>query len=103
MAVIGNSSSGIIEAPCFHVPTVNIGDRQKGRLMPDSVICCEPKKDEIILAIKKAISENFCQEVKGMSNPFGDGETSKQIVSVLKEEFEKNGNINLMKKFYDIM
>jgi GDP/UDP-N,N'-diacetylbacillosamine 2-epimerase (hydrolysing) len=103
VAVIGNSSSGIIEAPCFHVPTVNIGDRQKGRLMPDSVICCEPKKDEIILAIKKAISEEFCQEVKGMSNPFGDGETSKQIVSVLKEEFEINGSINLMKKFYDIM
>ena len=102
VAVIGNSSSGIIEAPCFHVPTVNVGDRQKGRLMPDSVICCEPKKGDIVLAIKKAINEDFQKEVQKMTNPFGEGNTSKLIVDILKDVYEKKGSIGVVKKFYDI-
>ncbi len=62
--VLGNSSSGITEAPCLHVPTVNIGDRQKGRLMPDSVICCEPKSEAIIEAMKKAFDVDFREKLK---------------------------------------
>lgn len=100
--VVGNSSSGIIEAPCLHVPTVNIGDRQKGRLMPDSVICCEPDKGAIIAAIHQAVSEDFYHKVQTVTNPFGDGETSKKITKILKFIFEQEGSVSILKNFYDI-
>ena len=100
--VIGNSSSGIIEAPCLHVPTVNIGDRQRGRLMPDSVISCEPDCESIVKTISTAISDDFRQKVKTMDNPYGDGETSDKITQILKEVFEKNDKIYIKMKFYDI-
>lgn len=101
-AVIGNSSSGIIEAPCLHVPTVNIGDRQKGRLMPESVLCCEPVNDAIEETIRKAISDNFYRKVQFMKNPYGNGETSEKIVDILKSVFAREGRIGIVKKFYDI-
>lgn len=100
--VIGNSSSGITEAPCLHIPTVNIGDRQKGRLMPDSVICCEANKESIVSAINKAVSEDFNKKVWNMTNPFGSGETSKKITEILKIMFEQEGSIGIIKNFYDI-
>lgn len=100
--VIGNSSSGVIEVTCLHIPTVNIGDRQKGRLMPGSVLCCEPEKKSIISAISKAISDDFYKEVQRMPHPFGDGETSKKITNILKMVFEKEGSIGVIKDFYDI-
>lgn len=100
--VLGNSSSGITEAPCFHVPTVNIGSRQKGRLMPDSVLCCEPEKDAIIEAIEKAISVEFREKVKIMKNPFGDGDTSEKITSIIRSIFDQYGDIGIEKAFYDI-
>ncbi|MCI8282103.1 MAG: UDP-N-acetylglucosamine 2-epimerase (hydrolyzing) [Lachnospiraceae bacterium] len=100
--VVGNSSSGIIEAPCLHIPTVNIGDRQKGRLMPDSVLCCEPEKNAIIEAIKKATSDDFREKVKVMTNPFGDGNTSEKITSIIRSTFDKYGDIGVVKDFYDI-
>ncbi|WP_026499376.1 UDP-N-acetylglucosamine 2-epimerase [Butyrivibrio sp. WCD2001] len=100
--VLGNSSSGITEAPCLHVPTVNIGDRQKGRLMPDSVICCEPESEAIIDAMKKAVSDDFREKVKAMTNPFGDGNTSEKITEIIRSIFEKDGNIGIVKNFYDI-
>lgn len=100
--VIGNSSSGIIEAPCLHVPTVNIGDRQKGRLMPDSVLCCEPKKAEIVETIKKAVSDDFRKKVQTMTNPFGGGDTSEKITEIIRSTFEKCGDIGVMKVFYDL-
>lgn len=100
--VLGNSSSGITEAPCLHVPTVNIGDRQKGRLMPDSVICCEPKSEAIIEAMKKAFDVDFREKVKTMTNPFGNGDTSEKITQIIKTTFEKYGEIGIMKDFYDI-
>lgn len=100
--VIGNSSSGITEAPCLHVPTVNIGDRQKGRLMPESVLCCEPEKEAIVSAVSKAISDEFRQEVLTMTNPFGNGDTSEQIVKILQKVFEEEGNIGVVKDFYNI-
>ena len=100
--VIGNSSSGITEAPCLHVPTVNIGDRQKGRLMPDSVLCCEPEKKAIVETIKKAISEDFSKKVQTMSNPFGNGDTSERITEIIRTTFEEFGKIGVIKEFYDI-
>ena len=99
--VIGNSSSGIIEAPCLHVPTVNIGDRQKGRLMPDSVICCGTDKREIICAIDRAISEDFRNLVNNMTNPFGEGATSESITKIIRSVFDKYGDLRVKKHFYD--
>jgi len=100
--VLGNSSSGIIEAPCLHIPTVNIGDRQKGRLMPDSVLCCEPKSEAIIKTIKKATSIDYRNSVKTMTNPFGNGKTSEKITEIIKAAFDKHEKISVTKKFYDI-
>lgn len=78
--MIGNSSSGIIEAPAAHIPTVNIGDRQRGRLMAESVICCLPEKDAISAAITQALTPEHQAITRKMSSPFGDGNTSEQIV-----------------------
>jgi len=96
--VIGNSSSGLIEVPAFKKPTVNIGDRQKGRLKASSVIDCPENKEDIILAINKALSQDFRQNLKHTISPYGEGDTSSRIVKVLK-------NIDLSsiltKRFYD--
>lgn len=78
-AVVGNSSSGLYEAPSFRKPTVDIGDRQRGRLAAASVIHCAPQKDAIADAIAKA-STLDCSTVE---NPYGDGETSGKIVHIL--------------------
>lgn len=99
--VIGNSSSGIVEAPCFGIPTINIGDRQKGRLRADSVIDCSPEKEAISKSIKKAVSKEFQAAAANTVNPYGDGDTAKHIVETVKL-FLKSGNINLKKRFYDI-
>ena len=100
--VIGNSSSGIAEAPCLHVPTVNIGDRQKGRLMPESVLCCSPKKEDIVKTIKIAISNEFHEKIKTITNPFGTGDTSNRITEILLELFKGKERIGVIKRFYDI-
>ena len=99
-AVIGNSSSGIIEVPSFGVPTVNIGDRQKGRMQAESVIQCQPNQEDICRAIDLALSDSFRSRIKHVKNPYGDGDTSKKIVSVLEQRF--SGEIDLKKTFYDI-
>lgn len=99
--MLGNSSSGISEAPSMKIPTVNIGDRQKGRVMADSLICCGTTKDEIIKAMNKAMETDFRNKVKMVESPFGDGNTSDKIIAKIKAEF-KRGQINLKKKFYDI-
>lgn len=95
--VLGNSSSGIIEAPSLGVPTVNIGDRQKGRIMAGSVLCCEPEQKQILAAMEQAMHMAGGR----WENPYGDGGTSRKIVSVLKGWLEE-GRIDLKKKFYDI-
>lgn len=99
--MLGNSSSGILEAPAIHVPTVNIGDRQRGRLQAESIINCEPKKDAIVAAMKKAMSPEFRKIAANVKNPFGDGHISEKIVAVL-QDFLVNKKIDLKKKFYDI-
>ena len=98
-AVIGNSSSGLIEAPSFSVPTINIGNRQKGRIMAKSVINCSEKSVEIIEAIKKAISEDFKNSIRHCKNPYGDGTAIPKIIKVLKSQ---NLTGILFKEFYDV-
>ena len=94
--VLGNSSSGIIEAPALGTPTVNIGNRQKGRLMADTVISCENSKEEITAAMKKAAK----MEHK-VSSVYGSGSTSEKITEAIKQFLEKDIN-HLEKKFYDL-
>lgn len=96
-AVIGNSSSGIIEAPSFERPTVNIGMRQKGREAARSVIHCEPNSISIRDTIAKAISPDFQQFVTTVENPYGQGSASRQIVDILKYQ-----NPSLLKGFKDL-
>ena len=98
--VIGNSSSGLVEAPTFGIPTVNIGARQKGRLQASSVINCEPNAISIKQAIDKALTAEFRRVAKEAINPYGDGNTSEKIVEVIKE-YVLGEKINLKKKFYD--
>lgn len=99
--VIGNSSSGIIEAPSFGIPTVNIGDRQKGRIQSDSVINCTASIKAIYDAINLALSDDFSQKARKTVNPYGDGHTSVRIVNVIKE-YVLEDKIDLKKRFYDI-
>ncbi|MBP7529882.1 MAG: UDP-N-acetylglucosamine 2-epimerase (hydrolyzing) [Syntrophorhabdaceae bacterium] len=79
-AVVGNSSSGIYEVPSFGKPTVNIGDRQKGRLTAASVINCEPAARQVREAIEKA----FSMDCSRIENPYGDGQSSARIVEIIK-------------------
>lgn len=102
VAVIGNSSSGLIEAPSFLIPTIDIGDRQKGRIRADSVIHCEPIKSEICKALDMALSLEFKEKIKKVQNPYGNGDTSKKIAKILKENLLTQ-RIDLKKQFYDII
>ncbi len=99
--VIGNSSSGIVEVPCFGIPTINIGDRQKGRLRAESIIDCAPKEEEIERSIEKAMSHSFREIANKAKNPYGDGDTSLLIVNTVKSILQ-TGAIQQKKKFYDI-
>ena len=99
--VLGNSSSGILEAPSFHVPTVNIGDRQRGRIRAESVVDCLPCREDIVRAVKKVISPDFQKIVEKVQNPYGDGNTSEKIVRILEKELGRK-ELDLKKKFYDI-
>ena len=83
-AVIGNSSSGICEAPSFRIASVNIGSRQKGREMASSVINCMPNKKSIETAIKKVYDSRFQTLLKSAVNPYDSGNTSEKIVSIIK-------------------
>lgn len=99
--VLGNSSSGIIETPAFGVPTVNIGDRQRGRLQSESIINCEPDKDSIRKAVEKAMSSEFKDACRRVVSPYGDGHTAEQIAKKIVEVVREN-KIDLKKKFFDI-
>jgi GDP/UDP-N,N'-diacetylbacillosamine 2-epimerase (hydrolysing) len=98
-AVVGNSSSGIIETPSFGIPTVNIGDRQKGRERANSVIDTEPDCESIAASIKKTVSSEFQVFCKSVKNVYGDGDTTLQIMSILKS---KPIPQNLKKHFFDL-
>ena len=97
--VLGNSSSGLTEVPSFKKTTINIGDRQKGRIKATSIIDVSPVKEEILSAIKRAYSKEFEQILKDTTNPYDGGNPSKKMVKILKE-IELEGI--LKKKFYDV-
>ena len=83
--LVGNSSSGIIEAPSFHLPVVNIGTRQKGRERSINIIDTSYEKMDIKKAIERALSPEFRDEIKDSINPYGDGQASPRIASILAE------------------
>ena len=100
-AVIGNSSSGIIEAPILNVPTVNIGNRQNGRLKGPSIIDCKANKKFITKAIDKALSQDFNDYIaKSNQNIYGKGNTAHKIGKIIERVINKK--IDLKKEFYDI-
>ncbi len=98
--VIGNSSSGIIEAPSFHIPTVNIGNRQEGRVRGRSVIDCSCAAEEIIGAVHKAQEMKKNGALLSEGNPYEGVETSSRILQVIKERLA--GGLDVKKRFYDI-
>lgn len=99
--VLGNSSSGIIETPAFHVPTVNIGDRQRGRLQSESIINCGTSTDEIVKGIHRALTDENKAICLKVVNPYGDGHAAEQIAQKTCEVVI-SGGIDLKKKFYDL-
>lgn len=98
-AVVGNSSSGIIEAPSFNIPTINIGDRQKGRLMGTSIINCRPVAEEIEAALRLALSPEFSTALKTNKNPYEKAGTAMAIKEVIKRADLSD---ILKKEFYDL-
>lgn len=97
-AMVGNSSSGIIEAASFALPVVNIGSRQQGRLRGPNVIDVGGAREEIHDGIRRAVSPEFRAGLKGLKNPYGDGHAAERIVTRLKE-VELDQRL-LMKKFH---
>jgi GDP/UDP-N,N'-diacetylbacillosamine 2-epimerase (hydrolysing) len=97
--VIGNSSSGLAEVPSFKIPTVNIGDRQKGRIRANSVIDSTPEKNNIIRAINLGLSMEFQEVLKKVENPYGSPGASRKIVCLLKTIDLTD---ILKKKFYNL-
>ena len=97
--VVGNSSSGLLEVPSFKIGTVNIGDRQEGRICAESVINCKPTKKSIEDAIKYLFSNEFKKILLNVRNPYGEGGASKNIVTTLENISLKN---IINKKFFDL-
>lgn len=99
-AVVGNSSSGIIEVPSFGIPTVNIGDRQRGRAAAQSVINCGYSVQEIDKALQTALTDEFRDKASKVSNPYEKEGTSDRIIDLISQALDDG--IIIKKKFYDI-
>lgn len=97
--VIGNSSSGITEVPSFKIPTVNIGDRQKGRIQAASIINCAPDEGSISEALQKALDPVFRKSLASVQNPYEQSGTSKAIFEIITAT---NLTSILKKPFYDL-
>lgn len=98
-AVVGNSSSGIIEVPSLKNATVNIGNRQKGRIRAESVIDCEPNRGDIMKALKAIYDPDYRQKLKSTVNPYGMGGASEKVVRIV----EATDPASLMhKQFFDV-
>lgn len=82
--VVGNSSSGLAEVPSFRKGTINIGDRQRGRLQAASVINCEPSRQSIASALERLYSRSFQESLGQVCNPYGDGGASEKVVEAIK-------------------
>ena len=97
--VVGNSSSGLAEVPSFKKGTINIGDRQRGRLQAESVINCEPTRESIAAALAQLYSTDFQSALRQVINPYGEGGASEKVVSTLKNK----AIVGIVKKtFYDL-
>lgn len=99
-AVVGNSSSGIIEAASFGVPVVNIGTRQQGRLHPRNVIDVGYSRREIEEGIRRALSPEFRDSIQDLENPYGDGHAAERVVDTLKQL--ELGDALIQKRFVDL-
>lgn len=97
-AVVGNSSSGLLEAPSFRIGTIDIGDRQRGRPKAESVIECGPERGQIRLALENLYSPDFQAQLAAVKNPYGDGGASARILQVLRD---CQLDALIMKRFFD--
>jgi UDP-hydrolysing UDP-N-acetyl-D-glucosamine 2-epimerase len=100
VAMVGNSSSGVIEVPSLKVGTINIGNRQKGRICSDSVIHCKPEKAEILAALDKVCSAEYIENLQQIKNPYGSNGSSAEIVKQIKLCLDNYAG--MYKQFYDI-
>lgn len=98
--MVGNSSSGIIEAPSFRLPVVNVGDRQRGRVRAENVIDCGVELQEIVFALDQALNSGFKESLENLINPYGNGHTSSKIVTTLRNI--RLGEQLLKKEFKDL-
>jgi UDP-N-acetylglucosamine 2-epimerase (non-hydrolysing)/GDP/UDP-N,N'-diacetylbacillosamine 2-epimerase (hydrolysing) len=97
-AVVGNSSSGIVEVPSFHIPTLNIGDRQRGRIAASSVTNCLPVREDITEKLAVITQSNYIERLKDVVNQYDKPDTAREIVKIIKNKL----NITAAKKFYDL-
>jgi len=95
-AVVGNSSSGIIEVPSFHIPTINIGNRQKGRIEASSVVNCKPERVDIEEKLAMVMQSGYVESLKDIRNPYDKPDTASEIVRIIKKQ-----KIEPVKKFYN--
>ena len=96
--IIGNSSSGIVESATLKVPSINIGSRQFGKIMPTNVINCKYNEKDILRSIKKINEKSFKKKLKKLKNPY---ESNFKTTNILKEILKALKNKNLLKKFKD--
>lgn len=99
-AMVGNSSSGIIEAASFELPVVNVGNRQRGRLRAANVLDADCRREDIYRAIRTAVDGPFRQSLRCLTNPYGDGRSAERIVPVLRDVPLDERLI--VKRFYDL-
>lgn len=97
--VIGNSSSGLTEAPSLGTPTVNVGSRQEGRLSAKSVISCPTKSSEIVFSIRQALSDGFVTSIQGAVSPYGLPGAAARVLQILETTFFDNLG---EKEYYDL-
>ena len=95
--VAGNSSSGIIEAPSFHIPTINIGDRQKGRITATSVLHCTPDGADIEERLAAILNPDYVESLRNVQNPYDKPDTAEEIVRIIKEQ-----TVKPVKQFYNL-
>lgn len=99
-AMVGNSSSGLLEAPSFELPVVNVGTRQRGRIRAANVIDCDCKKETIVNALSRAFSREFRDSIKGLVNPYGDSNAAEYIsVRLMHTPLDEK---LIVKRFYDL-
>ncbi len=101
-AVIGNSSSAIVEAPTLKKPAINIGDRQKGRIVGINNIDCKAENEDIINAIQKAMSQEFNNSLKNMQSPYDISQNASEVIVEKLLSFLEQDKMHVKKSFYDV-